>query len=71
MDLFHGGLQTIHVKPGSIVVPGLAGACINASHIIPDTYQIISDAHAHVLEYGFKMQLQLDGSTSVDGRRRF
>jgi hypothetical protein len=26
------------------------------------------DAHAHVLEYGFKMQLQLDGSKSIDGQ---
>ncbi|KIM90063.1 hypothetical protein PILCRDRAFT_2295 [Piloderma croceum F 1598] len=46
--LFRGTLNIIHVKPGSIIVPGLA------------------DAHAHVLEYGFKMQLQLDGSKSID-----
>jgi hypothetical protein len=25
------------------------------------------DAHAHLIEYGSKMDLQLDGATSVDG----
>jgi hypothetical protein len=29
-----------------------------------------ADAHAHILEYGFKMQLQLDGSASIDGELR-
>ncbi|KAF7971972.1 hypothetical protein HWV62_19371 [Athelia sp. TMB] len=48
LSLVQGGLKVAQVKPGSIVVPGLA------------------DAHAHVLEYGFKMQLQLDGSKSID-----
>jgi hypothetical protein len=29
--------------------------------------KLIADAHAHTLEYGFKMQLRLDGSTNIDG----
>ncbi|KAI0688514.1 amidohydrolase family-domain-containing protein [Cytidiella melzeri] len=41
-------LVTFHLKPGSIIVPGLA------------------DAHAHLIPYGFKMQLQLDNVGSLD-----
>ncbi|KAI0799818.1 amidohydrolase family-domain-containing protein [Irpex lacteus] len=41
-------LSTFHLKPGSIVVPGL------------------TDAHAHLLLYGFKVQLPLDEAKSLE-----
>ncbi|KAI0087591.1 amidohydrolase family-domain-containing protein [Irpex rosettiformis] len=41
-------LSTVHLKPGSIIVPGLA------------------DAHAHLLLYGFKVQLPLDNAGSLE-----
>lgn len=66
LDLVQGGLKVIQVKPGSIVVPGLSGVSPfydNKRHALI----VAQDAHAHVLEYGFKMQLQLDGSKSIDG----
>ncbi|KAI0341229.1 hypothetical protein BDW22DRAFT_1359484 [Trametopsis cervina] len=41
-------LSMYHLKPGSIIVPGL------------------TDSHAHLIEYGFKMQLPLDNASSLE-----
>jgi hypothetical protein len=62
-----GQLKVFHVKPGSIVVPGLAGPLILTIFLLR-CLLIIVDAHAHVLEYGFNSQLKLDGATSIQGK---
>jgi hypothetical protein len=60
-------LPVYHLRPGQIIVPGLAGA--SAIGLLKFRSELVknTDAHAHVLGWGYKMQLPLDGSQSVDG----
>lgn len=60
------GLKFVFVNRGSIVVPGLAGTYQIVSVSFPHSCRV--DAHAHILEYGFKRQLELDGSDSLQGQ---
>jgi hypothetical protein len=56
---------TIH--PDSIAVPGLTGMESRHFEELESSYLIFEDAHAHLLDYGFKMTLNLEDCTSVDG----
>ncbi|KAJ7039089.1 amidohydrolase family-domain-containing protein [Mycena alexandri] len=61
LDPFNG--QVRYLEPEQIIVPGLAGIC--PSFQVFARASTYPDAHAHLLEQGYKMQLQLDGSKSV------
>lgn len=56
---------------GSIIVPGLTGthvlSCDSRDEVVILSSMLTVDAHAHILQYGFKMQLMLDGCKSVQG----
>lgn len=60
-------------KPGNIIVPGLAGRCHVAFDLVIAcvcfycSCGLCTDAHAHLIQYGFKMQLQLDNVSSLNG----
>ena len=60
-------LRVLKTKPGSVLLPGLSGK----PEIVPLTEARIidrlPDAHAHLIEYGFKMQLPLDQCRSLSG----
>ena len=55
------------MDPEAVVVPGLAGKFVLIFNILVDLTVYFSDAHAHITENGFMMELPLAGSTSVQG----
>lgn len=57
----------INIPPNSIVVPGLTGTNHQLESNFESSLLTLEDAHAHVLHYGFKMNLNLEDCTSVDG----
>ena len=59
--------RLIHVDPQAVVVPGLAGTFVLIFDIPADLTVHFSDAHAHIIENGFMMELPLAGSSSVQG----
>ena len=66
---FKNGLKFYYIKPGHIVVPGLAGkqntvCCIGVSH-----RNERADAHAHLLEQGFMRNLPVDNTSSISGKQ--
>lgn len=60
-------LRVLTIHPDSIVVPGLTGMESRHFKEIEPSYLTFEDAHAHLLEYGFKMSLNLEDCTSADG----
>lgn len=74
---FYGGepkakkpLPVYNAPANSIIVPGLAGDVLLHAASTPVarlTYSGPPDAHAHILQYGFKMQLPLDKARTLSG----
>jgi len=64
IDRTSSAVPVYETKPGSIIVPGLSG--MRKSSLSSFT-NVSLDAHAHILEYGWKMQLVLDGADSIEG----
>ena len=64
IDTASSALPVYETTPGSIIVPGLSG--MHKSPWLSFT-NLSTDAHAHILEYGWKMQLVLDGANSIEG----
>ena len=62
-----GKLKVYHVKPNSIVVPGLAGM-FQIANVCQMSMKMV-DAHGHILDYGRQRQLDLHGATSIEGKR--
>ena len=58
--------RVIHVDPQAVVVPGLAGMFL-FFEVLADLTVRFLDAHAHIIENGFMMELPLAGSKSVQG----
>ena len=62
-------LEMFQTPPGSIIIPGLAGMAQSVYHL----HDVILlnlrslDAHGHILEWGVRSQLPLEGCASIDG----
>ena len=67
MKLTNRPSRVIHVDPQAVVVPGLAGTFVLIFDVPADLTVHFSDAHAHIIQNGFMMELPLAGSTSVQG----
>lgn len=63
--------RTIQLEDNAIVVPGFAGEiphhCASHAWVI----KLKTDAHAHIVENGYVVQMPLAGSKSVQGNDRF
>lgn len=64
IDTTSSAVPVYETKPGSIIVPGLSGTRKSSFSSFTN---LSPDAHAHILEYGWKMQLVLDGADSIEG----
>ena len=58
--------RVIHIDPQAVVVPGLAGMLLSSMYFVDITAHL-SDAHAHIIENGFMMELPLAGTQSIQG----
>ena len=64
IEIASGVIPIYETKPGSIIVPGLSGMVETTPSSSANSPP---DAHAHIIHYGWKMELVLDGSDSIEG----
>ena len=67
IEITSSPVPVYETKPGAIIVPGLSGMVETVPVLKSSLANPLPDAHAHILMYGMKMQLVLDGSNSIEG----